>query len=164
MRSRAIRAPHVLAPSSPTTNSLAREELKFLLDEIGDVEVVATAANGLEALEAIEKLDPAVAFLDIQMPGLDGLASSRRLRERADRTSARHFFHRVRSVRGRGFPAGSDGLSAEAGGARAAGSKPSRAPGASVADRISEPPAASPPRARRRRLSRNCCCAMARAI
>ena len=31
---------------------LAREELRFLLDEIGDVEVVGTAANGIEALES----------------------------------------------------------------------------------------------------------------
>jgi len=60
---------------------LAREELRFLLDEIGDVEVVGTASNGIEALALIEKLDPALAFLDIQMPGLDGLGVVRRLRE-----------------------------------------------------------------------------------
>jgi two-component system response regulator LytT len=60
---------------------LAREELKFLLDQVGDVEVVAVAANGIEALDAIERLDPALAFLDIQMPGLDGLSVVRRLKE-----------------------------------------------------------------------------------
>jgi two-component system LytT family response regulator/two-component system response regulator LytT len=60
---------------------LAREELKFLLDQIGDVEVVAVAANGVEALDAIKRLDPALAFLDVQMPGLDGLSVIRRLRE-----------------------------------------------------------------------------------
>jgi two-component system LytT family response regulator/two-component system response regulator LytT len=60
---------------------LAREELRFLLDEIGDVEVVGTAVNGIEAVELIRKLDPALAFLDIQMPGLDGLGVVRRLKE-----------------------------------------------------------------------------------
>jgi two-component system, LytTR family, response regulator LytT len=60
---------------------LAREELRFLLDEIGDVEVVGTAGNGLDAVELIRKLDPALAFLDIQMPGLDGLGVVRRLKE-----------------------------------------------------------------------------------
>jgi two-component system response regulator LytT len=61
--------------------SLARAELRFLLEEIGDVEVVGTAENGLEAVELIRKLDPALAFLDIQMPGLDGLSVVRRLKE-----------------------------------------------------------------------------------
>lgn len=60
---------------------LAREELKFLLDQIGDVEVIAVADNGIEALDAIERLDPALAFLDVQMPGLDGLGVLRRLKE-----------------------------------------------------------------------------------
>src|SRR3984885_9209107 len=60
---------------------LALEELKFLLDQIGDVEVVAVAGNGFEALDAIERLEPALAVLAIQMPGLDGLSVVRRLRE-----------------------------------------------------------------------------------
>jgi two-component system, LytTR family, response regulator LytT len=60
---------------------LARDELRFLLEQTGEVEVVGTAANGLEALDLIRKLDPALAFLDIQMPGLDGLSVARRLKE-----------------------------------------------------------------------------------
>jgi len=43
--------------------------------------VVGTAVNGIEAVELIRKLDPALAFLDIQMPGLDGLGVVRRLKE-----------------------------------------------------------------------------------
>ncbi len=77
--------PRATAPMSAIIaddEQLARDELKFLLDQIGDVEVVATAANGLEALDAIERLDPALAFLDIQMPGLDGLSVVRRLHDR----------------------------------------------------------------------------------
>jgi two-component system LytT family response regulator/two-component system response regulator LytT len=60
---------------------LARDELRFLLNEIGDVEIVGMAANGLEAFDLIQKLDPALAFLDIQMPGLDGLGVVRRLKD-----------------------------------------------------------------------------------
>jgi two-component system LytT family response regulator/two-component system response regulator LytT len=60
---------------------LARDELTFLLEQFEDIEVIATASNGLEAFDLIEKLEPDLAFLDIQMPGLDGLGVVRKLRE-----------------------------------------------------------------------------------
>jgi two-component system, LytTR family, response regulator LytT len=63
---------------------LAREELAFLLKDFPEVEVVATGANGLEAMALIEKLEPDIAFLDVQMPGLDGIGLVRRLREKKD--------------------------------------------------------------------------------
>ncbi len=58
---------------------LARDELKFLLDSIGGVEVVAEGANGIEAINLIEEHRPDLVFLDVQMPGLDGFAVIRQL-------------------------------------------------------------------------------------
>lgn len=62
---------------------LARDELAFLLKDFDDIEIVATAKNGLEALRLIEDLEPDVVFLDVQMPGLDGLGVIARLREKS---------------------------------------------------------------------------------
>ena len=61
---------------------LAREELSFLLNDFPDVEVLQTAANGIEALKLIEDLEPELVFLDVQMPGLDGLGLISKLREK----------------------------------------------------------------------------------
>jgi two-component system LytT family response regulator/two-component system response regulator LytT len=60
---------------------LACDELAYLLKEFPDIDVVATGHNGLEAVELIEKLEPDLVFLDVQMPGLDGLGVIRKLRE-----------------------------------------------------------------------------------
>ena len=59
---------------------LACEELSFLLKDFPEVDVIATASNGLEACELIQKLEPELVFLDIQMPGLDGIAAINQLR------------------------------------------------------------------------------------
>lgn len=59
--------------------ALAREELEYLLHDIGDVEVVGQGANGLEAVDLIRKHQPDIVFLDVQMPGLDGFAVMKRL-------------------------------------------------------------------------------------
>jgi two-component system, LytTR family, response regulator len=61
---------------------LAREELSYLLESFPDVEITDTASNGLEALELIGEHEPDLVFLDVQMPGLDGLGVIRRLREK----------------------------------------------------------------------------------
>ena len=51
---------------------LARSELKRLLQEFPDVEVIGEAANAAEGLDKIESLNPDLVFLDIQMPGKTG--------------------------------------------------------------------------------------------
>ncbi len=61
---------------------LAREELAYLLKDFPDIELLPPATNGLEAFKAIEELEPDLVFLDVQMPGLDGLGLIRKLRER----------------------------------------------------------------------------------
>ena len=61
---------------------LASDELSYQLREFADVEVIATASNGLEAVQLILDLEPDLVFLDVQMPGLDGMGVLRKLREK----------------------------------------------------------------------------------
>ena len=53
---------------------LATQGLRLRLEAHDDVEVVATAANGREAIRAIKTHKPDLVFLDIQMPGFDGFS------------------------------------------------------------------------------------------
>src|SRR5262245_8232214 len=62
---------------------LACDELTYLLNDFADVELTATGRNGLEAMELIQKLDPDLVFLDVHMPGLDGMGVIRQLREKS---------------------------------------------------------------------------------
>jgi two-component system response regulator LytT len=61
---------------------LAREELSYLLKDFADIEVLGVARNGLEAIKLIEQLEPDIVFLDVHMPGMDGLGVIQKLREK----------------------------------------------------------------------------------
>jgi two-component system LytT family response regulator/two-component system response regulator LytT len=67
---------------------LAREELAYLLTQVGGVDVVAQGANGIEAVELIEEHHPDMVFLDVQMPGLDGFAVIQKLMERRSKAGS----------------------------------------------------------------------------
>ena len=60
--------------------ALALDELAYLLKDFPEIEIVGTARNGLEAVEQIENLEPDLVFLDVQMPGLDGLGVIHKLK------------------------------------------------------------------------------------
>lgn len=64
--------------------SPARKELRYLLQPFEDIQVVGEAANALEALELIKSVDYSVIFLDIDMPGLNGIDLAGQLREKDD--------------------------------------------------------------------------------
>lgn len=61
---------------------LARQELQYLLSATGEVEIVATGSNGIEAVELVLTHKPDVVFLDVQMPGLDGFGVLKKLLEK----------------------------------------------------------------------------------
>ncbi|MCA9601093.1 MAG: response regulator [Myxococcales bacterium] len=65
---------------------LARDELVFLLGQCGGVEVVAQASSAKDALEALGEATPDVAFVDLRMPGPDGIALAEAVRARSPRT------------------------------------------------------------------------------
>ena len=68
----------VIADDEP----LALQRLARLLGEIDNVYVVAQAANGLQAVEYINRHSPDIAVIDINMPGVSGLRLLEKIRQR----------------------------------------------------------------------------------
>jgi DNA-binding NarL/FixJ family response regulator len=62
---------------------LVRSGVRMILESEDDLDIVGEAADGNEALERTRELAPDVVLLDIRMPGLDGIQTTRRLLEQS---------------------------------------------------------------------------------
>lgn len=60
---------------------LAREELKSMLKDFEEIEIISEAKNGKEGVQLINELNPDLIFLDVNMPGLSGFDLLKQLEE-----------------------------------------------------------------------------------
>lgn len=67
-------------------HDVVRKGVQTLLEAAGDLTIIGQAADGLETVELVEKLQPDVLVVDLMMPGITGLEVARQVRQRVPRT------------------------------------------------------------------------------
>lgn len=67
-------------------HAVLRAGIRALLDMQPDIEVIGEAGDGQQAVERVRELEPDIILMDIGMPGLDGLAATRQIKENHPRT------------------------------------------------------------------------------
>jgi DNA-binding NarL/FixJ family response regulator len=61
-------------------HAMVRQGLRALLESYGDIQVVGEASNGLEAVEMTEQLQPSVVVMDINMPEMNGIEATAKIK------------------------------------------------------------------------------------
>jgi len=64
-------------------HSVVRQGLDLLFGDIDDLQLVGNVANGEEALDAVERLQPDVVLMDVRLPGIDGVSTVKRIHQLA---------------------------------------------------------------------------------
>ncbi len=63
---------------------LIREGLRMILDQAGDIDVVATGSDGLQAVRIAREVAPEIMLVDVRMPNLDGIEATRQITAERD--------------------------------------------------------------------------------
>lgn len=63
-------------------HSMVRQGIKILLEQFEGIHVIGEAANGLEAIELVEQLQPDVILMDLTMPVMDGIEATNKITAR----------------------------------------------------------------------------------
>ena len=67
-------------------HGIVRDGLRLLLDEYGRFDVLASVANGLDAVRSVEEFQPALAVFDVCMPDLNGILAAEQVSNRSPQT------------------------------------------------------------------------------
>ena len=65
---------------------LVRKGLKMILEEAGDIEIIAEVSDGLEAVKKVAELSPDLIIIDISMPNLNGIQATRQIKRKNPNT------------------------------------------------------------------------------
>lgn len=67
-------------------HAIVRKGLKMILEEAGDIEIIAEVSDGLEAVKKVEELSPDLIIIDISMPNLNGIQATRQIKRKNPNT------------------------------------------------------------------------------
>ena len=72
-----------IAENDPGWDAVGQGATDLLFGDLDDLEIIGQVANGEEALDAIERLQPEIVLMDVRLPGIDGVSAVKRIHQAA---------------------------------------------------------------------------------